>query len=340
MDSAKKLPGVPDLLRDLKDILYRERFEALLVFDIDHLRQINQSQGEEAGDRVLDTIADYIAANEWNGFRIGGDEFAVIFETDDPRARKLTSSLPALIAGQTGIHATISGGGVKTPGQEYGLQPQMAEIVFSTAQRVLTRVKQAGRERLIWLADDAVVDDVDLTDLSLKFFREVARFNAALAKQMALESRTDFLTGLHNRRGFEEVFQRMVLRAQRNEQPLALYYMDSDSLKIINDSKGHDAGDRFIVDLSRVLNDMLRGSDLLSRWAGDEFAAVIGNASQKRALEIARRLNGAIAERTEGTMSIGIYHGVPESAEEALKKADDALYQVKARGKNDIQLAE
>ena len=111
MDSAKKLPGVPDLLRELKDILYRERFEALLVFDIDHLRQINQSQGDEAGDRVLDAIADFIVSNEWNGFRIGGDEFAVIFDVDDPRALELTSSLPALIFEQTGIQVTVSGGG-------------------------------------------------------------------------------------------------------------------------------------------------------------------------------------------------------------------------------------
>ena len=92
-------------------------------------------------------------------------------------------------------------------------------------------------------------------------------------------------------------------------------------------------------DLSRVLNDMLRGSDLLSRWAGDEFAAVIENASKERALSIARRLNGSIAERTEGTMSIGVYHGVPNTADDALKKADEALYRVKERGKNDIELA-
>ena len=64
----------------------------------------------------------------------------------------------------------------------------------------------------------------------------------------------------------------------------------------------------------------------MSRWAGDD-------ASRERALEIAQRLNEAIAERTEGTMSIGIYHGVPESAEDTLKKADDALYRVKNRGK-------
>ena len=66
---------------------------------------------------------------------------------------------------------------------------------------------------------------------------------------MTLESRTDFLTGLYNRRGFEAVFTRMVRRSNRNGNPLALYYIDSDSLKAINDNKGHDAGDRFIVDL-------------------------------------------------------------------------------------------
>ena len=339
MEGVEKLQGVPDLMRELKDILYRERFKSLLVFDVDHLRQINEAQGKGAGDKVLDAIADFVTANEWNGYRVGGDEFAVIFESDDPRADNIPSAIPALIASQTDIQATVSCGGIKNPGKEYGMDAQMAEVIFSTAQRVLARVKQDEVERVVWLQEEPADEDMDLTDLSLGFFRELARVNAALAKQMALESRTDFLTGLYNRRGFEEVYARMVQRSVHNGQPLTIYYMDSDSLKTINDTKGHDAGDRFIVDLSRVLNDMLRGSDLLSRWAGDEFAAVVENASKERALAIAQRLNAAIAERTEGTMSIGVYHGVPDSSEEALKMADEALYRVKERGKNDVELA-
>ena len=241
-----------------------------------------------------------------------------------------------MIADQTGLR--VSCGGIKISNEDYGLQPQMSGIIFSTAQCVLARAQQHAIPHVVWLTEKSTEDA--LSDISLNFFREIARINAARVHRMTLESRTDFLTGLYNRRGFEAVFTRMVRRANRNGKPLALYYIDSDSLKAINDSKGHDAGDRFIADLAQVLNDMLRGSDLLSRWAGDEFAAVVENTSRARAYAIARRLNRAVDERTEGTISIGVYHGVPKSMEDAFRQADAALYRVKNRGKNDIELAD
>ena len=98
--------------------------------------------------------------------------------------------------------------------------------------------------------------------------------------------------------------------------------------------------DRFIVDLARVLSDLLRGNDLVSRWGADEFAAVIEDTTREKALSIAERLRQAIAERTEGTMSIAMFYGVPGSPEDALKKADEALYRIKARGKNGIEMVE
>ena len=67
---------------------------------------------------------------------------------------------------------------------------------------------------------------------------------------------------------------------------------------------------------------------------------MVENTPRARAYAIARRLNRAVDERTEGTISIGVYHGVPESTEDALRKADAALYRVKNRGKNDIELAD
>ena len=310
---ARAVGRASNLMHALKDMLYRGRFGALLIFGVDQ--------------HALELIADFIPRHE--GFCLGDGTFAALFDFD--AAHEISPSLPAVIADQTGV--CVSCGGVKTPGEEYGLHPQMSAIIFATAQRVVARAK--GVERVVWLSED----EAHLADIARNFFREIARINAALVQKMTVESRTDFLTGLYNRRGFEAVFVRMVQRSIRNGRPLALFYMDSDSLKAINDAKGHDAGDRYIVALAQVLDDMLRGSDLLSRWAGDEFVAAIENASRERALAIARRLNRAIAERTEGTISIGVYYGVPESAEHAFRKADEALYRVKNRGKNDVELA-
>ncbi|MCE2434418.1 MAG: GGDEF domain-containing protein [Candidatus Latescibacteria bacterium] len=330
---TKALPSTTDLRRALVDILYRRQFGAFLILGIDSLNRTPGDNMEQAL-KVLNSMAEFIPAS--NSFRIADDKFAVLFDADDVRVHKIPSSLPAVIAEQTGLR--VSCGGVKISSEDYGLHPQMSDMIFSTAQCVLTRAQQHAIPDVVWLTEKSTEDI--LSDISLNFFREIARINAARVQRMTLESRTDFLTGLYNRRGFEAVFTRMVRRANRNGNPLALYYIDSDSLKAINDSKGHDAGDRFIVDLAQVLNDMLRASDLLSRWAGDEFAAVVENTPRARAYAIARRLNRAVDERTEGTISIGVYHGVPESTEDAFRQADSALYRVKSRGKNDIELAD
>ncbi len=329
----KALPGATDLKRALVDILYRRQFGALLILGID---SPNRAPGNNMGQvlKVLNAIV--IPAP--NSFRIADDKLAVLFDADDARVPNIPPSLPAVIADQTGHRVSCSG--IKISSEDYGLHPQMSEIIFSTAQCVLARAQQHAIPHVVWLTEKCTADASYIADISLNFFREIARINAALVQRMTLESRTDFLTGLYNRRGFEAVFTRMVRRANRNGKPLAVYYIDSDSLKAINDSKGHDAGDRFIADLAQVLSDMLRGSDLLSRLAGDEFAAVVENTPRARAYAIARRLNRAVDERTEGTISIGVYHGVPESTEDALRKADAALYRVKNRGKNDIELAD
>ena len=325
---TKALSGASDLKRALVDILYRRQFGALLILGID-------TPNRSSGDDVLKVLTSIIIPTP-DSFHITDDKFAVLFDADDARVHNIPPSLPAVIADQTGLR--VSCGGIKISSEDYGLHPQMSEMIFSTAQCVLARAQQHATPHVVWLTEKSTEDA--LSDISLNFFREIARINAALVQRMTLESRTDFLTGLYNRRGFEAVFTRMVRRANRNGKPLALYYIDSDSLKAINDSKGHDVGDRFIADLAQVLNDMLRGSDLLSRLAGDEFAAVVENTSRARAYAIARRLNRAVDERTEGTISIGVYQGVPESTEDALRKADAALYRVKNRGKNDIELAD
>ncbi len=330
---TRALPGASDLKRALVDVLYRRQFGALLILGIDSLNRVPGDNMRQAL-KVLNSIV--IPAPD--SFRIADDQIAVLFDADGTRVQEIPPSLPTAIAEQIGHR--VSCGGIKISSEDYGLQPQMSEIIFSAAQCVLARAKKNAIPQVVWLTEKSAEDASYLTDISLNFFREIARINAARVQRMTLESRTDFLTGLYNRRGFEAVFTRMVRRANRNGKPLALYYIDSDSLKAINDSKGHNAGDRFIADLAQVLSDMLRGSDLLSRLAGDEFAAVVENTPRARAYAIARRLNRAVDERTEGTISIGVYHGVPESTEDALKKADAALYRVKNRGKNDIELAD
>ncbi|MGA1196867.1 MAG: diguanylate cyclase, partial [Candidatus Latescibacterota bacterium] len=76
---TKELPGAPELLSGLKDVLYRNRFDALLVFDIDHFQQVNQTHGRDVGDLVIEAVVDFLKENKWRGYRVGGYEFGVIF---------------------------------------------------------------------------------------------------------------------------------------------------------------------------------------------------------------------------------------------------------------------
>ena len=92
-------------------------------------------------------------------------------------------------------------------------------------------------------------------------------------------------------------------------------------------------------DMVFISESALRGSDFLSRWAGDEFAVVMDNTTLDKARVLAQRIHSAIEEKTASTISIGVYCGVPESSDSALKLADEALYEAKRKGKNLIEFA-
>ena len=151
---------------------------------------------------------------------------------------------------------------------------------------------------------------------------------------MEVESRVDSLTGLFNRRGFDEIFGRLVDGSQRTGRPLGLIYLDSDSLKRINNEGGHEAGDRFIVDLASVLRSVVRRADFIFRWGGDEFAVILEGGEAERAVVLGERIREAVSKRTEGTVSIGVYCGVPDDAGQAVRIADVALYAAKDAGKD------
>ena len=333
------LSRVSVLREGLKQALFDQAFAALLLFDIDHFRQICQIEGQVAGDQIVGLIKRFIAERGWVIYGLETDMVATVLSQEQTWDEAFPGDLSRFLKAQSGVSATVSGGGVRHPASEFALYPTMANLLLDTAHTLLLLAKKRGRNRVIWL-DDGANADVDLMQIDRDYYREMARIQMVLARRLEQESRTDFLTGLHNRRGFEEAFARMVQRSRTSKKSLALMYMDSDSLKTINDARGHDAGDRFIAALAQVLNDALRGSDLVSRWGADEFAIVVENTTREEALAIARRLNKMVASRTEGTISMGVYFGIPESAEDALKKADEALYRVKRRGKNDVELVE
>lgn len=169
-------------------------------------------------------------------------------------------------------------------------------------------------------------------------------------QQLQQLSRTDGLTGLANRRYFEEILAREWSRALRNGLSLAIVMLDIDYFKAFNDRYGHPAGDQCLRDVAFSLEQHLRrGDDLAARYGGEEFIVILQDAGQERAMAMAESLRAGISQLDiphedsplqTVTTSVGVAVREPgsdiESEYALIKKADDALYRAKRAGKNRV----
>ncbi len=150
----------------------------------------------------------------------------------------------------------------------------------------------------------------------------------------------DPLTGLLNRRGLE----RSLANRQEPGERGAVLMMDCDHFKRVNDLHGHDAGDRVLRDLARLLRRHMRRPDLAARFGGEEFVLYLSGISQDAAIRVAERLRLAVADAicvggVAQTVSIGVAPWPPgQSFEAILKRADMAVYAAKAEGRNRVHL--
>jgi diguanylate cyclase (GGDEF)-like protein len=161
--------------------------------------------------------------------------------------------------------------------------------------------------------------------------------NAWLLEQVRRLAGSDPLTGLPNRRHFEETLQRELARAVRTEQPINLLILDIDHFKKINDTYGHQTGDAVLRAVARRLSETVRVGDVVARYGGEEFAIVMPNATTEDAILLAERILRNVANiDVPVTASIGIAtfirHATDGSA--LIDAADRALYESKRSGRN------
>ena len=160
-----------------------------------------------------------------------------------------------------------------------------------------------------------------------------------LAEQAHLAS-TDQLTGLANRRRFDEALQHEAARSQRLATPLGLIMLDIDHFKAINDQYGHEVGDQVLVRLAEVINDTLRATDIPARWGGEEFAVLAPDTDDEHGCRLAERLRQQVAAHVfPGVGSLTISAGVAclggdGDTEALLRRADEALYTAKQAGRD------
>ncbi|MFV9504356.1 MAG: diguanylate cyclase [Oscillochloridaceae bacterium umkhey_bin13] len=227
---------------------------------------------------------------------------------------------------------------------------------------LLLTVRDQRTDRLLGLdagADDYLVKPVDPDELRarlaiahriLNLEQDLRAANSqleALAAQLRYHATHDALTGLLNRRGLEQQAARVLGRAERSIQPVAVALIDLDHFKQINDQHGHAVGDQALAHLAAELRDAVRPYDLLGRWGGEEFLLILPGVPSDLACSVAERLRAHIAatplvldaeQRLHLRVSIGvaICPGPLLSLDRLLITADEALYAAKAAGRNRV----
>ncbi|WP_303720330.1 diguanylate cyclase [Malonomonas rubra] len=181
--------------------------------------------------------------------------------------------------------------------------------------------------------------------MQIKTLQDELRRSNQLLLQLA---QTDPLTRLYNRRHLYEKLEVELNRCFRNKKPLSLIMTDIDHFKKVNDNYGHQIGDEVLTNVADLLQDELRTYDLAARYGGEEFCLVLPETDLESAYDVAERIRKlatemklpAPMENYQLTMSFGVagYDGTDEgSIDEIIRVADDALYEAKNRGRNQVR---
>ena len=176
-----------------------------------------------------------------------------------------------------------------------------------------------------------------LTTLGLQAGARIGTVRAFHSTQQ--KAATDSLTGLHNRRSAEERARDLVASGR----PFAVVLADLDHFKRLNDSRGHEAGDKALRIFSEILRQSMRDGDMASRWGGEEFVLIVLNANAQQAYEAVERIRASLATAllTGGTPAFTSSFGIADSTmsphfERMVKIADEALYRAKEEGRDRV----
>jgi diguanylate cyclase (GGDEF)-like protein len=267
---------------------------------------------------------------------------------DDVNLRSLAAS--AIISGYAWLTAYEFWRGRDEP-----LVSRWPAIIILFAQGVLFLLR-TPLVALLPSAGDSMFGSVWMTVLSfeaLLFTISVAFMLLAIAKERTeLRHRTaamvDPLTGIANRRSFLQDAAQVAKRHIGNPRPTAVLLIDLDHFKSINDRFGHAIGDRVLAIFADAARKSMRGSDLIGRLGGEEFAAILVETSRDKASEVAERIRASFAKMAQevdghpvrATVSIGLVHSLERTLgiAELLSQADHALYYAKERGRNRVEV--
>ena len=307
---------------------------------------------------VMDRTQEFLGAELWSLYLVVEEGEETLLEaTRGGLGRELTTSRQP---GDKGIAAWVLRHRRPLSIEDAGRDPRWAdepERPGAAETRALLCIPLTSRGRVIGaveLANKSGGGPFTEKDLeTLRTMMEPAAItieNALLFKKLEDLSVTDDLTKLYNSRYLDHFLQQEVKRSRRYGYSVSLMFLDLDGFKSVNDRHGHLSGSRTLTEVGKVIRSIVRETDVVSRYGGDEFTVVLPQTGAEGARIIAERVREALAEHVfleangltvRITASIGIasYPDHGESREDLIGHADQAMYKVKERGKNGIQMA-
>ncbi len=206
------------------------------------------------------------------------------------------------------------------------------------------RHKDGARFHLALKISEIVVDGMPLYTALAADISE----RKAMLDHLKIMAEHDGLTGLHNRSYFQNEMERYLEQVRRTGQTCALLYLDLDNFKFVNDTLGHAAGDRLLIEVASILSKRARKTDVIARMGGDEFTVLLYNVTHEQALNTAESFRKKLAnyrfrqagESVEMGCSIGIAHITPQSRDisEIMSQADLSCHLAKRAGRNRIHM--
>jgi diguanylate cyclase (GGDEF)-like protein len=190
-----------------------------------------------------------------------------------------------------------------------------------------------------------------VTLLSGQLHEKSDKLRRAAESKLARQAMSDQLTGLLNRTGITRQLDVRWARFQQTGEASAIILMDIDHFKSINDTHGHDVGDKVLIAVGKALRPFMRQNDAIGRWGGEEFLVIIEKTNLHNLAQVAERLRRAVGELTEspalradgiGACKVSASFGISmmaaqdDSYDAAIKRADQALYAAKSNGRNRV----
>jgi diguanylate cyclase (GGDEF)-like protein len=278
---------------------------------------------------------------------------AIVLACVDPAMRRLEHPERAAAAGMLSIELAIAASAAVTGGPLSPILPWMVVPVAMSAVRFRAQVVAFGVaiEALLVVVVGVTVDAAALVDhpalsiVSVTLTASVAAIALAIQgaeMQHRQESVLDPLTGLLNRKSLLSRFQELQQQAGQQHAPICMIAADLDNFKRVNDTHGHDVGDAVLQEAAYEMRKCLRTFELFYRIGGEEFLAVIPGADLAQGRELAERMRSAV-ERAKpshtaitASLGVGVAAGEQLEFEQLFNAADQALYEAKHAGRNQV----